>query len=98
MAEKHRDEMDLELVEDVGGASCAVPAPWTSTFLSPAARLASRTGVPGASAREANPATKRCLRFYGSRRRVAVVCAATLDATFLRDRVNETLTSHCRSA
>lgn len=42
LAEEHRDEMDLELVEDAAAsASCAIPTPWTSTFLSPAARLAS---------------------------------------------------------
>ena len=41
LAEEHRDEMDLELVETpAASASCAVPAPWTSTSLSPAACLA----------------------------------------------------------
>jgi hypothetical protein len=32
LAEEHRDEMDLELVEDAGSErELRVPAPWTST-------------------------------------------------------------------
>jgi len=42
LAEEHGNEMDLELVQQAAAsASCAVAAPWTSTFRSPAARLAS---------------------------------------------------------
>jgi|Tabmets5t2r1_1033131.scaffolds.fasta_scaffold21801_2 hypothetical protein len=38
--------MELGLVEDAGRErSCAVAAPWTSTFLSPAVRLASVVAV-----------------------------------------------------
>ena len=41
MAEEHRDDVQLELVEGASRkASRAIPAPWTSTFLSPAASLA----------------------------------------------------------
>jgi hypothetical protein len=40
-AEEHRDDMELELVEDAGGKrELPVPAAGTSTFLSPAASLA----------------------------------------------------------
>jgi hypothetical protein len=38
LAEEHRDDMDLELVEDAGSeCELGVPAPWTSTSFSPAA-------------------------------------------------------------
>ena len=41
LAEEHRYEMELEPSRTPGAsASWAVPAPWTSTFLSPAAPLA----------------------------------------------------------
>jgi hypothetical protein len=41
LAEEHRDEVNLELIEDAAArASCAVPAPWTSTSWSPAASFA----------------------------------------------------------
>jgi len=41
LAEEHRDDMELDLVEDAG-RKCELrgPAPWTTTFLSPAASLA----------------------------------------------------------
>lgn len=46
IAEQDRHQVDLELVEDPEvRARWAMLAPWTSTFLSPAACLASRTAA-----------------------------------------------------
>lgn len=43
LAEQDGDQVDLEFVEDpCGEGALRVPAPWTSTFLSPAVCLASR--------------------------------------------------------
>jgi hypothetical protein len=49
-------------------ASCAVPAPWTSTFVSPAARLPVDCDASRKLVHQAFPRERLQRRFIGSRR------------------------------